>query len=57
MPVIRTFCIYVSKDVRVRVYFSKPRGAREQRSLRNSALKEMFTTKKIKYLKKGEKGN
>jgi len=39
------------------VIFSKAIGVREQRSSRNSALKEMFTTKKSKYLKKGEKGN
>jgi len=55
MPVIRTFYIYVRKNVRIRGYFSKPRGVREQKRSRNSALKEMFTTKKRKYLKKGEK--
>jgi hypothetical protein len=57
MPVIRTFSINVSKDVRTRGYFSKPKGVREQKSLRNSALKEMFTTKKRKYVKRGERGN
>jgi hypothetical protein len=46
----------VSKDVRFRGYFKKPRGVREQKSSRNSALKEMLTTKKRTYLKKGEKG-
>jgi len=30
---IRTYCIYVSKDVRTRSYFSKPKGVREQKRL------------------------
>jgi len=57
MPVIRTFYIYMSKDVRILSYFSKPRGVREQKSSRNRALKEMFTTEKRKYFERGEKGN
>jgi len=35
---IRTHYIYVSKDVRIRGYFSKPKGAREQKSLGSTAL-------------------
>ena len=31
-------CIYVSKDVRVRGYFWKPRGVREQNTLGNTDL-------------------
>ena len=31
MPVIRTFSIYVNKDVRIRGYFSKPKGFREEK--------------------------
>jgi hypothetical protein len=31
MPVTRTLHIYVSKYVRIRDYFSKPKGAREQK--------------------------
>jgi len=38
--------------VRILSYFSKPRGVREQKSLRNSALKEMFTTKRGSPLKR-----
>jgi len=33
-----TLSVYVSKDVRSRGYFSKPKGAREQNILRNTAL-------------------
>jgi len=33
-----TLCIYVSKDLRIRGYFSKPKGVRERRSLGNTAL-------------------
>ena len=33
-----TLCVYVIKDVRVRGYFSKPKGFREQRSLGNTDL-------------------
>jgi hypothetical protein len=36
--VIRTHYIYVSKDVRIRGYFSKPKGAREQKRLGSTAL-------------------
>jgi hypothetical protein len=32
------YCIYVSKDARIRGYFSKPKGVREQKSLENTAL-------------------
>jgi hypothetical protein len=31
-------CIYVSKDVRVRGYFCKPRGVSEQNTLGNTDL-------------------
>jgi hypothetical protein len=31
MPVIRTYCVYVSKDVRIRGYISKPKVASEQK--------------------------
>jgi len=30
-PFIRTYCIYVSMDVRTRRYFSKPKGVREEK--------------------------
>jgi hypothetical protein len=30
--------IYVSKDVRIRGYFTKPKGVRKQKSLGNTAL-------------------
>jgi len=36
---IRTFSIYVSKDVRIRGYFSKRQGAREQKSLGNTGIR------------------
>jgi len=29
IPAIRTLCIYMSKEVRIRGYFSKPEGVRE----------------------------
>jgi len=35
MSVIRTFCIDVSKDVRIRGYFLKTKGFREQKCLGN----------------------
>jgi hypothetical protein len=37
-PIIQAICIYVSKDVRIRGYFSKPKGVREQQSLGNTVL-------------------
>jgi hypothetical protein len=30
MPIIQTLCIYFSKDVRIRGYFSKPKGVHEE---------------------------
>jgi hypothetical protein len=36
IPNIRTLYIYVSKDVRIRSYFSKPKGVREQKRLGNT---------------------
>jgi len=36
--VIRTHYIYVSKDIRIRGYFSKPKGACEQKRLGSTAL-------------------
>jgi hypothetical protein len=36
VPNIRTLCIYVSKDVAILCYFSKPRGVKEQRRLKNT---------------------
>jgi hypothetical protein len=39
MPVIRTHYIYVSKDVRIRGYFSKPL-VREQKCFGNTALND-----------------
>ena len=47
MPVIRTLCICLTKDVRIRGYFSKPEVAREQKSLgnpRHAVNKDKFTT-------------
>jgi len=41
--------------MRIRGCSSKPRGVREQNSLRNSALREMFTTKRRSTLKREEK--
>ena len=38
VPIIRTRYIDVSKDVRIRGYFSKPKGVREKKSLENNAL-------------------
>jgi hypothetical protein len=35
----RTLYIYVSKGVRIRGYFSKPKGVGEQRRLGNAGLK------------------
>jgi hypothetical protein len=35
VPFIRTFYVYVCKDVRIHGYFSKQQGAREQKSLGN----------------------
>jgi hypothetical protein len=31
-------CIYISKDVRMRGYFTNPEGAREQKSLGNTSI-------------------
>jgi len=39
---MRTPYIYVSKDVRIRGYFSKTNGVREQRSVGNNGLKVMY---------------
>jgi hypothetical protein len=39
LPFSRTLYICVSKDVRIRGYFSKPRGVSQQRSLGNTALR------------------
>jgi hypothetical protein len=36
MPVIRTLYISVSKNVRIRGYFTKPKGMCEQTSLKNT---------------------
>jgi len=33
-------CIYISKDVRIRGYFSKPTGVHKQKSLGNTAVVE-----------------
>ena len=38
IPVIRTLYIYVSKAVRIRGCFLKPKGVREKKSLANSAV-------------------
>jgi len=38
VPTIRTLRIYVREDVRIRGYFSKPKGAREQNILGYTAL-------------------
>jgi hypothetical protein len=39
VPIIRTLYIYVNRDVRIRGYFSKPKGVREQKkSLGNTGL-------------------
>jgi len=38
--IIRTLYIYVSKDMRIRGYFSKPKGVLEQKRLGNAALEE-----------------
>ena len=37
MPIIRPHYIYVSNDVRIRGYFSQPKGVREQNILWNTA--------------------
>jgi hypothetical protein len=39
--------IYVSKDVRIRGYFSKPEEVRKQRSLGNTGLDSTTTTQQI----------
>jgi hypothetical protein len=36
MPIIQTLHVYLSKDVKIRGYFSKPKGVREQKSLGNT---------------------
>jgi len=38
IPVIRALYIYVSEDVRIRDYFSKTKGIREQNSLGKTAI-------------------
>jgi len=38
LHIIRALYIYVNKDVRIRGYFSKPKGLREQKSLGNIGL-------------------
>ena len=38
MPIIRTLCIEANNDVRIRGYFSKPKGVREEKSMGNTAL-------------------
>jgi len=38
VPTIRTLYIYVSDDVRIRGYYSRPEGVLEQKYLRNTAL-------------------
>ena len=38
MPIIQTYCIYVSKDVKILGYFSKPEGAREQNNVGKATL-------------------
>jgi len=38
MPIVRAFYIYVSKDVRIRDYFAKPTGFRQQIRLGNNEL-------------------
>jgi len=38
IPIIRTLYVYAKKDVWIRGYFSKPKGARELRSLGKTAL-------------------
>jgi len=40
MPVIRTYNIYVSKEMRIRGYFWKPKGIREHNSLWNTGIDE-----------------
>jgi len=37
MLIIRVLCIYVSKDVKIRGYFLKPKAVREQKCLGNAA--------------------
>jgi hypothetical protein len=37
LDIIRV-CMYVSKDVRIRGYFAKPKGTREQEGLGNTGL-------------------
>jgi hypothetical protein len=41
-PVTRTLYIYVNKVVRIRGYFSKTEGLREQNSLENTGLHECY---------------
>ena len=36
--VLSGHCIYVSKDMRIRGYFSKPKGVREQKILGNTVI-------------------
>jgi hypothetical protein len=43
MPAFRPLHVqYVSKDVRMSGYFSKPKGAREQKNLGNTSLADCF---------------
>jgi hypothetical protein len=43
MPVILTSSIYVSKDVSIRGYFSKPKGISEQKSLGHTGVDHSVT--------------
>jgi len=42
IPTIETLYIYVSQDIRIRGYFSKPQGVREQKSLENIDINFLF---------------
>jgi len=39
MPIVRTLCIHMSKDMRIG-YFSKPEGVREQKRSEYTVLEE-----------------
>jgi hypothetical protein len=39
---MRTHYIYVSKDVKIRGYFSKTKGVREQQRLGNTGIDAMY---------------
>jgi hypothetical protein len=38
IPTVRSLCVYVSKDVRICGYFSKPKGVREQNRFGNTDI-------------------